>query len=134
MARYALSLPGQLKHDAEAMASQQGVSLNQFILWAVAEKVGALSQHLDDSDFPHVTYRRGASGHPVPVVRGTGLRIQTLVVAAETWGMEPQQIASEYGISEALVRESLAFYAAHRREIDLALAEEASIEADMIDG
>lgn len=43
MARYPLSLPVQLKQEAEMLATQQGVSLNQFILWAVAEKVGALS-------------------------------------------------------------------------------------------
>ena len=41
MARYTLNLPVQLKQDAETWAAQQGVSLNQFILWAVAEKVGA---------------------------------------------------------------------------------------------
>ena len=39
MARYTLNLPVQLKQDAETWAAQQGVSLNQFILWAVAEKV-----------------------------------------------------------------------------------------------
>ncbi len=44
MARYPLSLPIRLKRAAEACASQQGVSLNQFILWAVAEKVGELRQ------------------------------------------------------------------------------------------
>ena len=43
MARYALSLPTQLKHEAEQWAAKQGVSLNQFILWAVAEKVGAIA-------------------------------------------------------------------------------------------
>jgi hypothetical protein len=37
MSRYALSLPQQLKQKAEELARQQGVSLNQFILWAVAE-------------------------------------------------------------------------------------------------
>ena len=43
MARYALNLPAQLKHEAEAWATTQGISLNQFILWAVAEKVGRSS-------------------------------------------------------------------------------------------
>src|SRR5712691_1142743 len=58
MARYALNLPTQLKQEAETWASQQGVSLNQFIRWAVAEKLGALKQQLDDPAFPHITYRR----------------------------------------------------------------------------
>ena len=30
MARYALSLPTQLKYDAEQWAAKQGVSLNQY--------------------------------------------------------------------------------------------------------
>ena len=130
MARYALSLPTQLKHEAEQWAAQQGVSLNQFILWAVAEKVGALNQQLDDPTYPHVTYRRGASGRPVPMLRGTALRVQTVVVAAERWGMEPRQIALEYGISEDQARAALAFYAAHGPEIDRAIAEEEALEAE----
>lgn len=44
MARYPLSLPIQLKQSAEEYADRQGISLNQFILWAVAEKVGELRQ------------------------------------------------------------------------------------------
>ena len=129
MARYPLSLPTQLKHEAEQWAAKQGVSLNQFILWAVAEKVGALSQQLDDPTFPQVTYRRGASGRPVPVLRGTAIRIQTIVVAAKQWGMEPRQIAVEYGVSEEQVHAALAFYGAHVQEIDLAIAEEERLEA-----
>ena len=62
MARFALNFPTQLKQAAEAWASQQRVSLNQFILWAVAEKVGALKQQLDDPAFPRITYRLRASG------------------------------------------------------------------------
>ncbi|MEZ4609917.1 MAG: hypothetical protein R2838_06660 [Caldilineaceae bacterium] len=38
MARYALNMPVQLKRDAERIAAEQGVSLNQLILWALAEK------------------------------------------------------------------------------------------------
>ena len=93
-------------------------------MWAVAEKVGALGQRLDDPDFPHITYRRGASGIPTPVIRGVGIRVQTLVVAAEQWPMTPDAIAADYGVSVALVEEVLAFYAAHRDEIDQALVGE----------
>jgi uncharacterized protein (DUF433 family) len=129
MARYTLNLPVQLKQDAETWATEQGVSLNQFILWAVAEKVGALSHHLDDPAFPHMTYRRGTSGQPTAVVRGTGLRVQTLVVAAHTWGWSPVQIAAEYDLSVAHVQEALAFYAAHPSAIDTALDGDAAREA-----
>ena len=51
-------------------------------MWAVAEKVGALHQDLNDPDFPQITYRRGAAGVPTPVLRGTGIRVQTIMVAA----------------------------------------------------
>ena len=62
------------KFMAETWARAQGVSLNQFILWAVSEKVGSLKQMLDDPAFPQVTYRRGTSGWPTPVLRGTTLQ------------------------------------------------------------
>ena len=133
MARYALNLPAQLKHEAEAWATTQGISLNQFILWAVAEKVGALKQHLDDPAFPHITYRRGASGAPVAVVRGTGLRVQTVVVAAQSWGLAPTAIAAEYDLAVAQVEEALAFAAAHRGEIAAALAAEDAQDAEAHD-
>lgn len=129
MARYSLNLPIQLKQEAEKWAANQGVSLNQFILWAVAEKVGVLSQQLDDPAFPDITYRRGASGQPLPVLRGTGLRVQAVVVAAQQWGLSPNQIAAEYSLTEAQVNNALAFYAAHTPEIDTAIAAEQTLEA-----
>ena len=127
MARYPLNLPQQLKREAEALARNQGVSLNQFILWATAEKVGALSQQLDDPAFPQITYRRGASGAPTPVLRGTGLRVQTIVVAHEQWGMTAAEIAEEYGLTQRQIEEALVFYAAHREEIDARLDREARL-------
>ena len=128
MARYPLNLPAQLKQEVERWASDQGISLNQFILWSVAEKVGALRQNLDDPEFTRITYRRGAAGQPVAVLRGTGIRVQTVVVASEYWAMSPAQIAAEYGITEAQVDEGLAFYKAHRTEIDAALTAEQAME------
>lgn len=129
MARYPLNLPTQLKQEAEQYAGEQGVSLNQFILWAVSEKVGGLKQQIDDPAFPLVTYRRGATGQPIAVVRGTGLRVQTIAIAAKSWGLTPEQIADDYGIGEAQVREALAFYQAHRQEIDAGIAAEQALEA-----
>ena len=129
MARYPLNLPARLKQEAERWAAEQGVSLNQLILWSVAEKVGALRQDLSDPAFPRITYRRGAAGRPTPVVRGTGIRVQTLVVAARQWELSPEQIAAEYELSAAQVREALAFYEAHQQEIDVALAAEQAIES-----
>lgn len=128
MARYPLNLPAKLKQEAEQWTAKQGVSLNQFILWSVAEKVGTLKQSLDDPAFPRVTYRRGATGQPVPVLRGTGIRIQTVVVAVLQWEMAPDRAAAEYGLTDAQVREALAFYDVHRAEIDAGLAVEQAME------
>jgi uncharacterized protein (DUF433 family) len=132
MARYPLNLPVQLKTTAEQCATQQGISLNQFILWAVAEKVGELKQQLDDPAFPHVTYRRGAGGQPTPVVRGAGIRVQTLAIAAQKWGWGPEQLSEEYGVGEPQVREALAFYETHQEEIAAVISAERSLE-DMHD-
>jgi uncharacterized protein (DUF433 family) len=132
MARYPLNLPAQLKEEAEKWAANQGVSLNQFVMWAVAEKVGALRQSLDDPAFPRVTYRQGAAGQPVPTLRGTGIRVQTVVVAVQQWEMTPARIAAEYDLAEAQVNEALSFYEAHRAEIDAAIAEEQTLEASHV--
>ncbi|HSO27207.1 MAG TPA: DUF433 domain-containing protein [Anaerolineales bacterium] len=128
MARYPLNLPQELKREAEEYAQQQGVSLNQFILWSVAEKVGQLRQSLDDPNFPEITYRRGSSGAPMPVVRGTGIRVQTLVIASENWGMGLEEIADNYDLSERTVQAALDFYAAHRAEIDANITLEQTLQ------
>jgi len=78
--------------------------------------------------FPHVTYRRGAAGQPVPVLRGTGIRVQTVVVAAHLWGLTPAKIATEYGLAKAQVNDALAFYDAHRAEIDAAIAADQTMD------
>jgi uncharacterized protein (DUF433 family) len=122
MARYSLNLPADLKTQAEQMAAEQSVSLNQFILWAVAEKVGSLTSQLDDPRFSQIAYRRGASGRPVPVVRGTGIRVQAVVIAAQDWQLSPQQIADEYGLSKTQVKQALSFYQAHKQEVDALIA------------
>ncbi len=130
MSRYPLNLPGQLKKEAEQFASEQGVSLNQFIMWAVAEKVGALSQTLDDPQFPQVTYRRGAAGIPTPVLRGTGIRVQTIVAASQNWELSPEEIASDYDLTKSQVQEALEFYEAHRDEIEAAITAEEKLAPD----
>lgn len=129
MARYPLHLPLNLKKEAAAWAEKQKVSLNQFIMWAVAEKVGALKQRLDDPDFPNISYRRGAAGIPTPVILGTGVRVQTIVNANQQWEMDADQIASEYDLDQKSVNQALDFYQAHREEIDRDIAAESRLEA-----
>lgn len=126
MTRYALNLPNELKRDAERLAKKQGVSLNQFILWSIAEKVGGLLQGSDDPNFPGIKLRRGASGSLVPVLRGTGIRVQTLVIAADH--RSALEIAKEYDLTETQVREALDYYEAHRAEIDVYIKAESELE------
>lgn len=129
MARYPLNLPHQLKSEAEAWARRQGISLNQFILWATAEKVGALNQQLDDPQFPQITYRRGAAGLPTPILRGTGVRVQSVLVAAEQWGLSAEALAEEYGLAVKQIEEALAFAAVYRPAIETQIALENRLSA-----
>jgi uncharacterized protein (DUF433 family) len=60
------------------------------------------------------------------VLRGTGIRVQTIAIATNTWGMSSAEIANEYDIPERQIKGAQAFYEAHRTEIDTAIeAEEA---------
>lgn len=132
MARYSLNLPRDLKREAEDWAERQNVSLNQFIMWSVAEKVGELRQRLDDPAFPTITYRRGASGLPTPVIRGTGVRVQTVVIARERWSQTADEIAEGYGLAKQQVAEALSFYQAHQHEIDEAIKREEALSTEHV--
>ena len=61
-------------------------------------------------------------------MRGTNLRVQTIVAASTCWEMSGAQIAEEYSVSPSLVEEALTFYQAHRAEIDTAIAAEEALE------
>lgn len=126
MTRYELNLPNELKRDTERLAKKQGVLLNQFILWSIAEKVGGMRQGLDDPNFPGITLRCGASGSLVPVLRGIGIRVQTLVIAADYRSV--LEIGKEYDLTETQVREALDYYEAHRTEIDVYIKAESELE------
>jgi len=125
--RYALNLPINLKMEAEELAARQGISLNQFIMWSVSEKVASLRQELDDPKFPGITYRRGAAGWPTPVLRGTGIRVQTLVMEKKE-GASPEEIAAEHELEVAQVREAHAFYQVHQKEIDANIIAEKDLD------
>lgn len=127
MSRYALNLPVSLKREAEELASRQGISLNQFIMWSVSEKVTSLRQELDDLNFPGITYRRGASGWVTPFLRGTGIRVQTIVIDTQA-GIKPEEIAAEFELGPQRVQEALAFYHAHQSEIDANIRLERKLE------
>jgi uncharacterized protein (DUF433 family) len=128
MTRNSLKLPPHLAEEAEQWADRQGVSLEEFIVWAVAEKVGGLKQGLDDPNYPHVTYRRSAAGWPVPFLRGTGIRVRTIVGAVRSWSLSPSAVAEEYDLTEEQVADALGFYETHRGEIEASLSEERLLE------
>ena len=127
--RYPLNLPTELKQAAARLAKQQGVSLNQFFLWSISEKVTELKTSIDDPRFPAITYRRGASGVPTPIIRGTGLRVETLVVAHQHWRQSAAELAEEYELPLEAVDAALAYYQAHQEEIDTLIRIELEIEA-----
>ncbi|NOH03812.1 MAG: DUF433 domain-containing protein [Chloroflexi bacterium] len=127
MTRYPLNLPVDLKQEAEALAKKQGISLNQFIMWSVSEKVASMRSQLDDLRFPLITYRRGGSGDLRPVIRGTGIHVKTIVSWIK-FGESPKTVAEEYGLDIKQVQEAQAFYQAHKAEIDADLREEEELE------
>ncbi len=51
-----------------------------------------------------------------------------MAIASQKWGMSQTQIANEYELTEAQVREALSFYAVNKEQIDAAIASEQSLE------
>jgi uncharacterized protein (DUF433 family) len=52
-----------------------------------------------------------------PVIRGTRVPVRSIVLARDEDGLAPDEIAKEFNIDIAAVEAALAFYEAHRREI-----------------
>jgi uncharacterized protein (DUF433 family) len=78
----------------------------------------------DDLQFPNITYRLGAAGRFIPVIRGTGIRVQTLVISHQSWGETESFIARQYNLDKDVVRDALVFYEIHREEIDTLIEED----------
>jgi uncharacterized protein (DUF433 family) len=116
--RYSLNLPVDLKQEAEEVAEQQGVSLNQLILWSLSEKVTSLKSKIDDPNFPSVTYKLDSTNQLVPIIKGAGIRVQTIVIAFHDWHETIPNIARQYSLTEKTVKEVLSFYAAHKKAVD----------------
>jgi predicted DNA-binding protein len=71
-AHYALRLPLSLKEKVEQLADQDGISINQFISTAVAEKIAALEatsffeQRRENADFSAFTWIMNRAGGETP--------------------------------------------------------------------
>jgi len=126
--RYSLNLPVDLKQEAEQIAKQQKISLNQLILWSLSEKVTSLKEKLNDPEFPSISYRRDSSNQLIPIIKGKGIRVQTIVIASKQWKETVVDIAKQYEISKKEVEEALGFYAAHKTIMDALIAENESLE------
>lgn len=63
------------------------------------------------------------------MLRGTRVRVQTIVVAVRQWELSTEQVAAEYDLTQSEVEEALAFYEAHRAEVDAAMEAEQTLEA-----
>jgi uncharacterized protein (DUF433 family) len=127
--RYSLNLPVDLKQEAELIAEQQKISLNQLILWSLTEKVTSLKGKLDDPDFPSISYKRDTANQLVPIIRGRGIRVQSIVLAANHWKESVAVICKQYDLSKKMVEDALGFYAAHRLTVDALIAENEALEA-----
>jgi uncharacterized protein (DUF433 family) len=116
--RYSLNLPIDLKQDAEEAAQRQGVSLNQLILWSLAEKVTALKSKIDDPNFPEIIYKLDLDNQLVPIIKGKGIRVQTLVIAFYDWKETVAEISQQYELPQKTVKQALSFYEAHKKVLD----------------
>ena len=74
-----------------------------------------------------VIYRDGVSGRR-PALRGTNLRVQTIVTSVQKWNMTPEEVAADYDLQAAQVLAALDYYTDHRTEIDAAIEDEAALE------
>jgi uncharacterized protein (DUF433 family) len=83
---------------------------------------------MDDPNFPGITYRRGASSILIPILQGTGIRVQTIVIANRKWNESSEIIASQYDLPVSRIEEAFAFYQAHHTEVDLLVQSDAKLE------
>jgi uncharacterized protein (DUF433 family) len=127
--RYSLNLPVDLKKEAEQVAEQQGISLNQLILWSLAEKVTSLKSKIDDPNFPSITYKLDTTNQLVPIIKGAGIRVQTIVITFQEWHETVPEIAKQYSLPERTVKEVLSFYRAHKKAVDTII--ESNSQVDM---
>lgn len=132
MTRYPLKLPVDLKQEAETIAKRQGISLNQFIMWSVSEKVASMRNQLDDPRFPLITYRQGGSGISRPVIRGTAIHVQAIIGWIKL-GETPDSVATNYHLDIRQVKEAQAFYEVHKKEIDDFVKDEEDLEKQYIE-
>ncbi|WP_222930809.1 hypothetical protein [Allochromatium palmeri] len=101
MANYALRLPESLFAYARQVAEEEGVSMNQFFVTAIAEKVSARKT---EAYFRERQARGDLASRPVPMFRprrGIGStrrfrRYETEQAASPNWREKPPALAVRY--------------------------------------
>lgn len=120
----------EIQNQVLQLPLQERWQLVQQILASIQrETVLPALTHGEDTTFQHIYYRTGSSGQVSPAIKGTGIRVQTLAIAAEQWHWEPSRLAEEYDLSDAQVSEALKFYELHKAEISESIAFEMALEA-----
>ena len=87
------------------------------------------------TEHPYVTYYTGFTGPPpTPAIRGTRIRVQTVMLCNRQWGWTPAEIAHQYDLAREAVEDALAYYEAHRQEIDDLIQAEADLADRLMNG
>lgn len=58
MSAYSLNLPSELREAATKVASWEGISLEQFILRAIADKLAVGEEPFANRNYPEIAYVR----------------------------------------------------------------------------
>ena len=64
----------------------------------------------------------------MPALRGTGIRVPTIVIANQKWNESPSEIADQYDLPVGQIKEALAFYQAHQTEVALLIQSDSTLE------
>ncbi len=83
----------------------------------------------DASAFPEIQHRTDSDGQIKATIRGTSIRVQTIVIASHDWGWDASRVANEYSLSVTQVSAALAFYESYKPEIDAVTGSEVALEA-----
>jgi uncharacterized protein (DUF433 family) len=80
--------------------------------------VTSLKSKIDDPNFPDITYKLDAGNQLVPIIKGKGIRVQTLVIAFYDWKESVAEISQQYDLPKKTVKQGLSFYEVHKKGMD----------------
>ncbi|MBT9316254.1 DUF433 domain-containing protein [Leptothoe spongobia] len=123
----------ELQERVLQLPLQDRWQLVQQLLGSIQQETLEIGLPLNDEQaFPQIQYWTGTSGQANASIKGTGIRVQTIVIANTEWAWDVNKIAEEYDLSPAQVAEALRFYEAHKAEINDAISSGVALEAAAI--